>query len=79
MRNNILKILRAGLALTTAMTKLCQSMTLVNREVSIEIQSTGADVTAANTGVNPTGNHDAGDKQVKVGQLECFCFYADPL
>lgn len=39
---------RAGLWLTTAMTKLNQSMTLVNREVSIGTYSIWANITAAN-------------------------------
>lgn len=36
------------LLLTTAMTKLCQPMSLVNREVSIDIWRTRADITAVN-------------------------------
>lgn len=43
--SNIFNIHR--LSLSTAMTKLYQSMTPVNREVSIETLNTPADITAA--------------------------------
>lgn len=42
-------VYRAGLSLTTAMTKLYKPMTLVNREISVETRSTRADDTAANS------------------------------